>query len=270
MVLAVALLPLAGSALFLGANMSVTPGSPQTGSTVTVAGSCGTAGFDSSVSFSLLRGGITLNIPGSASTNSSGGFNTTLTIPASYGSGQATLVATCTRSGDTLSSGELAISAPPGTQISLISPGTAAIGSTITVVGTCPAVTNTGNASFSLAQSSVIRLLPAVGTAIATDGSFRADVGLVASSISSPGQAILFVTCPDNSTASANITLLAAPGTAPVTPTPTPTAPVDTEDTTPVGGVAAGQGPLALQLAAVILALAGFGLTASLLRFKRL
>lgn len=110
---ALAIVPFAANAADLG-NLTVTPTTVRPGGTINVSGTFGTNNANSNVRFTMDTGNTTVDIQpqGTVTTNASGNFSTTLTVPSDFATGTATLTATSANN-DTLDR-ELTISTTTG------------------------------------------------------------------------------------------------------------------------------------------------------------
>lgn len=90
-----AVIPLASNAADLG-SLTVSPTTVRPGGTVNVSGSFGTNNANASVRFTMDTGTTTVDIQpqNTVTTNASGNFSTTLTVPSDFATGTATLTAT--------------------------------------------------------------------------------------------------------------------------------------------------------------------------------
>jgi hypothetical protein len=158
--------------IFVPASGSVTLGAtPTLGNAVNVSGTCGSTATGTA-QVSLVRNGTSTNI-GTINLGSQGSFNTNITVPATYGAGNASLVVTCGGTGTTINSAAFVLAAP--TANITISNSTPALGGTVNVSGNCP-VSATGNVTYSLLRNGVTTNLTTGitgGTVIGANGSFN-------------------------------------------------------------------------------------------------
>gem|GEM_PF-6629457 len=212
-------------------------GTPTLNQPLTISGSCGTAvATGSVVNLSLVRGTNTASLGSTNTTNSSGAFSTTVTIPSSFGGGPAAIVAACPNGSITQNVGIV----DPNANISLSS-SHVPVGGSVSVSGVC-GTTAGGTVMIDLASGS-----NTVRVATPTTGSNGAFSTVVTIPTTTPtGAATLVATCPTGTVTTASLTIDPATGGV---------------ITTPTGGVRAGSGPAdvtGFAIVLLVLGIAGF------------
>ncbi len=247
----------------IGATLSLT-GTPVLGQGLTVSGSCGTTSTGGAVNLSVVRPAGSFSLGTTTTTNASGSFSGTFTVPSNAGGGPVAIVAACPTGNITLNTALI----DPSANVSL-GDTTPSIGAGFTLVGVC-GTTAGGNVTFTLSNPTTqVNLGSATTTA---NGSFSAV--LAVPSGFPTGSALITAVCPTgNVVMSAVIVDPAATGGTIILPPPAPsTSPtggtatgtegsVGGVSTTPVGGVAAGRGTdtaMALGAFLMLLGITGF------------
>lgn len=118
---AVLFLPLFASAATLNNTFNVSTLFPVAGGTVNISSTCGASAANSTVSFTLMQNVSNTALPTTLSTDANGAFSGSVVFPENVSVGQATLMATCNSTGDTIDSPVLTFTAPPAS-ISFILP----------------------------------------------------------------------------------------------------------------------------------------------------
>ena len=198
--LALALVVSPASAAIIGTININGDTSPNVGTGVNFSGSCGTT-VTGNVTYTLVRNGSVTTV-GSASLNgASGNFNSNITVPSTYGSGSATLVATCPN-GDTVTT-NLDVMTPIGTNLTVT--GGPSLGGNIVINGTCGTLSAGSTVNFSVTRNgSTVNL--GSGSTIGADGNFQTTVNIPSSF--GAGPATITATCPGSGntiTASVNV-----------------------------------------------------------------
>jgi hypothetical protein len=152
LVSAVALLPFFASAAVLGNTINTSNLFPVSGSTNYVSGSCGSVGGNNSVGFGLMQNGSTIQMTSNLTTDQNGAFSGNITYPSGVLGGQATLVATCKLSGDTLNSQILTFAQPASSTFALPS-SSPTVGGLYSVSGACGASNGIGNVVLTLTSN---------------------------------------------------------------------------------------------------------------------
>jgi large repetitive protein len=202
-VLGILIIPGSIQAAVLPTPLAISSTNVTAGGTVTASGICDSAG---TVSFALVRGGTSTAVGPGATTGAGGTFSSTLTIPSTYGSGSATVVATCNASGNTLVSPTISVAVPASASLTLGS--TPALGGSVNVSGSCGS-SATGTVTLALVRNGTSTN---IGTAtLGADGTFNTNVIIPASF--GAGNATITATCGGTgATISSPVFTLAAPG----------------------------------------------------------
>ena len=188
-------LPFLAGAATLSNTFNVGTYFPVAGSTTSVSSTCGVSASNSTISFSIIENGIGTSIPTNITTDSTGAFSGSITFPSPYGAGQATLVATCNRTGDTINSPTLTFAAPASTSFGLpaFSPN---VGGVYNVSGACGYSNGGGSVQLTLNSNGGNYQL---GTASLTPSDTFAYTIVIPSNIST-GAATLSATCSNGAT----------------------------------------------------------------------
>src|SRR5579863_7299280 len=109
---AIALLPFFASAATLNSTFNIGTTFPAIGGTTSVSSTCGSSAAFGTVSVALSQNGVSTLLTTTLSTDANGAFAGNVVFPSPYPSGQATLVATCNRTGDSINSPTLTFAAP--------------------------------------------------------------------------------------------------------------------------------------------------------------
>ena len=199
---AAALLPFLASAAVLNNSLNTATLFPTPGSTTNVSSTCGVSGANNSVSFALMQNGGSVQMNSTLSTDSNGSFSGNVTYPAVAAPGQATLVATCNKSGDTINSQPLTFPAPASASFGL--PSTAAtIGGLLNVSGACGASNGIGNVALTLTSNG--NTYPLSGFNLTPTGTFSGNV-VIPNNVSA-GSANLTAVCSNLTTFSSNFNI---------------------------------------------------------------
>jgi large repetitive protein len=196
--------PLFAQAATLSTPLTVGTSYPNLGGSSTVSGSCGVPGANSTVSFSLMRNGTTTTLPVSnnVTTNAAGNFSGNVTFPTTYDAGQATLVATCTATGDIINSSALIFPAQASTTFGLNS-SNPTVGGTYNLTGACGGSNGTGSAQINIVNNGNAT---SVGTiSLSPTGTFNSPVVIPANYPT--GSSTLMATCSNGTTFSSPITV---------------------------------------------------------------
>jgi hypothetical protein len=202
LVSAVALLPFFASAAVLGNTLNAGTLFPVSGSTAYVSGSCGAVGGNSSVNFALMQNGSSTQMTSNLSTDANGSFSGNVTYPSSVPGGQATLVATCNLSGDTINSQVLTFAQPASSAFTLpaISP---TVGGLYNISGACGASNGIGNVQLTLTSNGNSYNLNSLN--LTPTGTFSGNI-VVPNNINT-GSANLTGVCSNNNAISSNLTV---------------------------------------------------------------
>lgn len=111
--------PFFASAATLNNNFSTGSLFPTAGSSMSVSSTCGISAGNNTVSFALMQNGVNTPLAGNLSTDANGAFTGNVSFPSTTNPGTATIIATCNRTGDTVSSPVLTFSAPASTSFGL-------------------------------------------------------------------------------------------------------------------------------------------------------
>ncbi len=220
--------------------LSLNTSAPAINGNINVSGVCGANSNGGTVTFTVSRGGITTNLSTTTTANgANGALNTTLTIPANYPSGLATITATCPN-GDTVSS--LAVIGNPGLINLAIDPLNLGVNGSMNLTGVCPS--GSTGVNFSVLQNGVTTTIGGT-TALAGNNSFSTTLSLPSAVVA--GTANVIATCNNNGGATTvGVTVGSNGAVAGVsTPLPTGNSGAVAGVATPVGGVAAGNGGMA-------------------------
>src|SRR5579862_1438163 len=98
--------PALAFAATLSTPITVSTTAPVQGGSMTVSGTCGASGANSTVTFALQQSGFTTDLASTnnLNTDATGAFNGTISLPTTFPGGAGMLIATCTLSGNTLNS----------------------------------------------------------------------------------------------------------------------------------------------------------------------
>ncbi|MBI5530226.1 MAG: hypothetical protein HY918_01870 [Candidatus Doudnabacteria bacterium] len=199
---AVALLPFFASAATLNNTFTVSNYFPSQGSTVTVTSTCGSLGANSNVSFALSQNGNNTQLSNNLSTDSSGAFSGSISLPSSYNAGQATIIASCSRSGDVINSPVLTFASPVSSSFNLPS-SPPSVGGLYNLSGACGNSNGGGSVQINLNKAGSNYSLNNVN--LNSTGNFTASV-IVPNGIST-GPATFNAVCSNGNTFSSSVNL---------------------------------------------------------------
>jgi hypothetical protein len=254
---AVSVLAMTGiaSAAVIG-SVTVNPGTINQNQSTNILGTCGTAGANGAVNVVVTSGSSSMTSTTTA--NASGAFSVGPSVSTSFPTGTATVVATCPN-GDTVTGSFTVNTANPNVTLE-VQNDNPAVGNEIRFFGDC-GDTSGQQVTVSLASSNGTSTV--IGRVLTeANGTFSATLTIPDTISTGNGQ--LRATCPNGQTAAVAVTLVpdGRDNTPTPTPSPTPTPTGTTgdagdvggtnEDTTPEGGVQAGDGSAAANTGAMM------------------
>ena len=189
----------AGAAVIGTINLNGTT-SPNVGSTLNLSGACDTTATGT-VNYTLVRDGVSTNV-GSSTLGANGSFGSNVSVPSNYGSGSATLIATCPN-GDTVTQ-NLNVMVPMNNNLTVN--GNAQANGNLTLNGWCGTMSAGQSVDLRLVRNGVVTDITNV-TTTGTDGNFNGTITIPSDYLS--GDATLMAICPNGGTVSSVINIAA-------------------------------------------------------------
>lgn len=196
------LLPLGASAALLSNTFNIGTIYPVAGGSTSVSSTCGVAGANSTVGFSLTQNGVNVVLPTTFSTDSNGSFSGNVVFPSLYTSGPGVLVATCNRTGDMINSPVLTFSAQASSFFGMTAT-VPTVGGLFNLSGTCGGSNGVGSVQLSLNSNGNNYNLDNVD--LSSDSTFTSSVIIPTNAANGP--ATLTAVCSNGNRFSSNVVI---------------------------------------------------------------